>query len=445
MHIMQRLFEVDNKDTKYMIGTYTLKALVARQHFINKLQILEQIHSELTLHNDIHCENVVDKASELCSTAGLFDATNQHALNTEELYYLLAGSWLHDIGHSIVRDEDIREQHKRALSTFLPIIRKDHHIRSAQYVQDNKEHLFLTSEQSDILAKVCMGHRRSEDLTSDFYCDQFGPGKFSIRVSLICSILRIADAMDITSLRAPEQVRLHFEKIGWDDPVSKFHWLKHAYTSGAKFVLEKDSAANRIVPTIIINVPDELHKETLTKLIFEQLTDELTGVTSPLARIGLAIGEPRVMTTLNQTRDKYIFKKEDIAILVVDDDLNYQENAVSRLKRSGFINVDCASDPSTAMLMPDKKNLDYHIIFIDLDMRESPTSAESSPDVGLLYIKIFDRLFPRSLIIANSNLMDHETRYNCISAGATDARSKCALDEGDFAIAIAAKRFLLVD
>ena len=138
----------------------------------------------------------------------------------EEAMYLLAATWLHDIGmiYGIFDDE-----RSKAPNIDWELYRGEHERRSTRYIQEKwYADCGWSREEKLFLSQICLLHRKSYPL------GQMEPTEFTgrlgrVRLRELAALLRIADACHIDETRAPADMKNRFEAIGM--PVdAKEHW-----------------------------------------------------------------------------------------------------------------------------------------------------------------------------------------------------------------------------
>lgn len=155
-----------------------------------------------TNHDIHHIEHVEEYANRIIPE----DIENN--LNIDEIFFLLAGIWLHDI--MIFLENELSEYEDKNLDerkSFEKYVRDNHNIRSETYINQNNEKLGLNWHEAEIIGKIAKGHRQINlhEVEDDNYKGS------NIRISLLSSILRLADECHVDETR--ESV---LSKIGID-------------------------------------------------------------------------------------------------------------------------------------------------------------------------------------------------------------------------------------
>ena len=204
-------------DKKYGNKLKAIREQVKSLYKENKTKYGELPH--FTPHNIEHCANVENLIHRL------IPRDKYEKLTLKERFYLLAASWLHDIGMLKSVFINISPKLKSNPST----IRDYHHITTARFIVDNWSRLRIDERDKELLAKLCFYHRKQEDLSE---CEEyFFLGNVTYRLRLMAAYLRLADALDICSDRTP--MESYAVCLAYNIPnESKLHWIKHRIISG---------------------------------------------------------------------------------------------------------------------------------------------------------------------------------------------------------------------
>lgn len=194
-----------------------------RQKAEELLSTIPIIFPQYTRHDVKHKDKIIELY------AVVFPNSLLEALNVYELYFLLAATYLHDIGMSnLAKLNDIDKTLPRDRKQIQ--IRDEHHIRTREYLkkffdEDFKVSLF----EGLIIGNICSGHRK----LNLFDKEQFDPTyvyEFQvINIPLLAGMLRLADELDMFYSRAP---KILFDNIPILDQKSVEEWGKHWVISG---------------------------------------------------------------------------------------------------------------------------------------------------------------------------------------------------------------------
>jgi len=214
----------------------------------HKLDHTRDLFPNFTDHTIRHCDNVVEILDKLVPD----EIKDQ--LNAWELYFMIAATYLHDIGMvegcpqtPTGKDwmeflDSFRESHESdqtldetslELNARREYVRDHHHERSEEYIRQNWQELELresdTHHEGHIVGRIALGHRIA-DLSDR---NQFGEVPFGnnqlIRRDLLGAYLRLADELDTTAFRTPWA---EYEVLDFYDESSELEWGKHLSISG---------------------------------------------------------------------------------------------------------------------------------------------------------------------------------------------------------------------
>lgn len=198
-----------------------------------------------------------------------------------EIFSLLCAAWLHDIGMFVGREKD--ETHE--------IIRKNHHLKSVEYIKQESAigRLPIDKWYLPNITDICRAHRSKVKFEDNPKIPKERPyedGIGFIRVQLLCSLLRFADACDIHYSRAPESVfEIHKEFI---PRISKEHWKKHFGIGQVRFNWNKSCIE------IVVNYPTDDTNERnvhnrIVQCIHNELKAELQTITDIFMDYGITL------------------------------------------------------------------------------------------------------------------------------------------------------------
>lgn len=230
---------------------YIGKLNFIRDYVINLWKNNRGLPPHFTIHDASHSQCVADAIYKLIPT------NRRSQLIEEEKFYLLSSAWLHDIGMipDLLGTQDNYEK-----------VRQEHHIRSKKYIEKEHEKLGLEVGEAKIIGEICKYHRKTEDIMK---CQtKFG----NVRLQLLASYLRLADAIHIDKTRVEESLFRIFLATGmtWE---SKYHWLKSFWiqyvipnfddlTINISLLISQDDAEN--VHIIRDMIEDEVRAELYT-------------------------------------------------------------------------------------------------------------------------------------------------------------------------------------
>lgn len=175
---------------------------------------------KFTTHGRAHIEQVEENLDKLTRP---LQESEKKRLSDEEIFVLLAGSCLHDIGMHRIDDPDVRENH--------PVAAYDMILNSSDQIPIEFREVTLPIKDPNAtlaIAKIARGHWTEYALplpAEDFIC-----GNKEGRLRLLALLLAMADLLDMSSVRAHYSRSSHrFYRLG---PVSELHHAKHRLVKG---------------------------------------------------------------------------------------------------------------------------------------------------------------------------------------------------------------------
>ena len=182
-------------------------------------------------------------------------------MNSSEVLILLCSAWLHDIG--LLTNVDEKGKSLRAKE-----IRDRHHELSRYLVRRKYKELGLADHDiAELVADVCFSHRKQVDIHELYAETTLGVDK--VRVRFLAALLRLADAMDTGSKRAPRILYQEKAEDLWkfvddhDKEEIKRHWRACHLISGINYATEK----------LAIIVDSRYEDDEEKKLIFWKFKD----------------------------------------------------------------------------------------------------------------------------------------------------------------------------
>ncbi len=215
----------------------------------------DRIHPCFTLHGVPHLRNVELRAEELLAVDYVARKVSD-VVKEQELFYLLAAIWLHDIGMIVpatLLEQKLATERGSSVADF---IRAEHHKRSRTYIVARQVDLGLTPDQAEVIGIIAEAHRRVTLVSL--------PHKFP-DIRFLAALLRIADELDISRSRAP----LPLLKLLWPemDTEAQWHWCKQWAVADVHHVLCKtlDGSPARLVSAYqcTLAVPDAAYFDPL--------------------------------------------------------------------------------------------------------------------------------------------------------------------------------------
>ena len=207
-----------------------------------------------------------------------------------EAFPLLCSVWLHDIGMFVGREP----------GEPYEVTRNLHHLRTVEYVKQEAEagRLPLDQWQLPNVLDVCRAHRSKVNFDEEPIIPEARPfedGTGIIRVQLLASLLRFADACDVHHSRAPWVVfEIHEEFI---HRVSREHWKKHFQVSQVRF--NWDRACVEVPIVLPVDDMETFNEQRrIASCIKEELTAELQTVQPIFDKYGVGLSHIKIIDYL---------------------------------------------------------------------------------------------------------------------------------------------------
>jgi ATP/maltotriose-dependent transcriptional regulator MalT len=254
-------------------------------------------HHYYTLHGLDHSKNVIVGLEKLVE--GL---NPNYELCETEVFYLLAAAFLHDVGMQCIYEDD--EARAKKISeddnityTVADLIRDEHEIRSGKFILDKRESLKLNHIESNCIKLISEGHRKT-NLQSTQYEDIL-VGTERIRIRLLAALLRLADELEISFKRAPENL---FDLLKKNMPTySQLQWFKHHYTSGVLIETNEQHKMRKTEIQIHFQYPNEAIGEKLTPIILKPIEEKIKNLHNIFSPYGLSLDLKPPSVTINSS------------------------------------------------------------------------------------------------------------------------------------------------
>lgn len=268
-----------------------------------------------TNHDVNHLEHVEEYANRIIPDEVKND------LNIDEIFFLLCGIWLHDMGMVFDENEinEFNAMDENQRSEFAYNIRLSHNIRSETYIYEHSDELGLGWHEAVIIGKIAKGHRQIDLHNVD---DENYKGSI-IRVSFLSAVLRLADECHVDESRESS-----LSKFGIDKKIIHDFYLSHEKIDHVGFDFENEN--------ILISCKIE-NKDDLNKLIKikSKIQEELDGIVDILKETGISLNNVRLEHFSNKLIEKEIilylsngkdtldeFEIDGLTDFKIDDTLN---------------------------------------------------------------------------------------------------------------------------
>ena len=232
-------------------------------------------------------------------------------LNLDEVFFLLCGIWLHDMG-MIFKDNELelfRSKTEDERDTFVVNIRESHNIRSETFIKENKEKLGLNWHEAEIIGKIAKGHRKIDlhDVVDDDYEGS------NIRISFLSAILRLADECHVDKTRESA-----LSKIGIDKKTIHDFYNSHEKIDYVRFDFEEGN----ILISCELKNRDDLN---LINEIKSKIQDELDGISDILEVYGVNL------TNVELNHHSDILIEKEMVLHLANGNFNFDEFKIGDL------------------------------------------------------------------------------------------------------------------
>ena len=206
-----------------------LREYIKSKDYLSRLENIEQIVGNIagktrilfpkyTNHGVDHLKNVERHANNI------IPEDIKEKLSEEEIFCLICGIWLHDIG-MVPIDEEIDSYEKKSpedRKDYRNVIREVHHIRSENYINKNYEELGLDKLEAKIIGKIAKCHReiKLNEMEKIMYNGEL------LDIAALGAIVRLADECDISKYR---ETQLSSEGI--DEDTLEEHYIIHEFVN----------------------------------------------------------------------------------------------------------------------------------------------------------------------------------------------------------------------
>jgi len=162
-------------------------------------------------------------------------------------------------------------------------VRIFHHLLSALLILEAPEGLGIDKDDAAYVAVVCRGHRRADLRSGTCSCFQTRPLRGQpVRLGVLASLLRLADAIDYYPNRAPRRV---FESNTLDllwNPKALEHWVAHYFVADPQVLAVTGSGSGELTFRLNCCVPDKRvggvsYRDFLSPLLEYRLRQMLDG------------------------------------------------------------------------------------------------------------------------------------------------------------------------
>lgn len=194
----------------------------------NMLTRYESTFPTYTDHSALHTLEIIDLCNQLVGK-------HLTAMTADDLYVLLMGALLHDVGMGISQRDFERFRpmldlpHLTGPSTDLEraeLIRDFHQEFSARYIERYQDLLDIPNPRYvQAIIQVCRGHRKTDLMDEEGYPAQLEvlPGRV-VHLPYLAALLCLADELDVA---ADRNIGFLYDVDKVENPVSRLEFQKH--------------------------------------------------------------------------------------------------------------------------------------------------------------------------------------------------------------------------
>ena len=269
----------------------SLISLIKEPTLINKLEgIKTYVKKNLLRFWQLHAPHFVDHGESHCENIDsllyrIIPANVKEKMSENEIYLLLCGVWLHDIGMLSKEKDETDKQ-----------VRETHHERSRKLIRKELPEIDLTEDERYIVGEIAFFHRKIEDinLAKDVYETQIGPSLLKVRVRLLCALVRLADGCEIAHSRSSRKL-LNITSV---DEEAKFHHETHLHVSAIDF----DHVSHEIMVYVRVKHQEDALK--LSAFLRSNIEKELFSVKDVLCENGIEFNTVKINVTIDSLAEE---------------------------------------------------------------------------------------------------------------------------------------------
>jgi len=252
----------------------SLRSHLSTEDFRERLAIIERRMKDLYRFWQVHAPHYTDHGETHYKTVEknldeLIPDELKNEINEYEIFLLLSGVYLHDVG---IMCALTNEEENEA-------IRKNHHKRSEEFIINNVKDVLLGPERY-VVGKIAFAHRDFvplEDVILERTIRHSTLGNKQVRVRYLAGLLRLADSCDLCHTRTIEDITT-VSKLSEE---ASFHHALHERVSGIIF----DTKEKTIY--LDLNIASDEEKGICEKYIVANLQKCLASVKDHLIRNGI--------------------------------------------------------------------------------------------------------------------------------------------------------------
>lgn len=256
-----------------------------------------QIHSpHFVDHGIVHCQNIESVLDRMIPSNVL------EKMSEYELFLLLCGVWLHDIGMLFKEEGETNDQ-----------VRETHHERSRKLIRKGLPKIDLNEDERYVVGEIAFYHRKNEDIgnAKEHYEIQQDWTISKIRLRFLCALVRLADGCEIAHTRSSRDL----VGIAGVNAEARFHHEAHLHVSAVSF----DHKTHEIV--ISIRVKNKKDEMLLDNFLKGNLEKELASVKQTLKENGVEYCTVKSNPTIDAYAEEMPHDRIDTANMALEERL----------------------------------------------------------------------------------------------------------------------------
>src|SRR4030042_1966663 len=287
-------------------ATLTKKLNRIKEYTKENLLRFWQIHSpHFVDHGETHCVNIESL---------LFRIIPPHVrekMSEYEVFLLLCGVWLHDIG---MLAKTAGESDKQ--------VRETHHIMSRELIRKDLSEIELTEDERYIVGEIAFFHRKVEDIgnAKEIFETQNGSVVSRVRIRYLCALVRLADGCEIAHSRSSRKLL----EIADVDEEEKFPHEAHLHVSAVDF----DYISHEIA--IYLRVKNEEDALLLSNFLKGNVETELSSVRNVLCENDIDYSTVKTDITIDA------LAKEVTKAKIMPSSMSLEEKLVGIERATGY-------------------------------------------------------------------------------------------------------------
>lgn len=265
-----------------------------------------QIHApHFVDHGEAHCRNIESLLYMI------IPSDIREKMSEYEVFLLLCGTWLHDIGMLSRQPGENDEQ-----------VRATHHKRSRELIRKQLPEIDLNEDERYVVGEIAFFHRKIEDINSakEISKTQNGSSVSKVRVRFLCALVRLADGCDIARSRSSRKL-VEITSLNEEE---KFHHEAHLHVSAIDF----DHVSHEIM--VCTRVKHQKDALVLKNFLKSNIGEELASVKNVLSENGIDLSSVKIDDTIDPLAEELPQSESKLS------SMSLEQKTVEMEKRTGY-------------------------------------------------------------------------------------------------------------